>query len=509
MFKSKSTAVTFFAFLGFVSLVGTLLFFGVHLAIAVFTGPTQAPPGGTGAIGLDVNNNLSVGASSPSADTKFLIVPAGTNTFGLRIMKSNGTSPLLIVRETGQVGIATGTLPLPEELTVQGDLYVSGNITGGTISGAGFTGNINAANVEAGQFGSIASPGGNYSFPDRLSIGALSTVDQYEKFAVSGGNVRIGEFNPATTTIPATGDYGRFLYFSGGPAMGGTWDSDNSDPLWIARYNVSDDQTEFRVSVGDNPGPSGQDAFVVGMTAPQQDPSNFRRIFLVGSGDGVISNFKIEAGTVLDPVNLSVIGGNVAIGTTTPAYKLDVNGAMRLWPSTQPAGANGVIYYSSSENKFKCYQNSGWTDCIGGGSGGGGGDPYKWIISGSTMYATTTINRVEIGSQTAPIDFNVIGNTITLFNNPIGNQGLKVTSAGLVGIWNGIPRHILSVGGAIQLDDESITRSIAKPTCSTVSPGTDPDGGTIWFTRGSGSSPDTLEICARNGSGNYGWRPLF
>lgn len=70
---------------------------------------------------------------------------------------------------------------------------------------------------------------------------------------------RIGKLSdPNTGTLPG---YGNKLYFSGGPA-GSTWDSDNSDPIWMARYNVATDQSELRVNVGDALGSS--DRFVVG-----------------------------------------------------------------------------------------------------------------------------------------------------------------------------------------------------------------------------------------------------
>ena len=34
-------------------------------------------------------------------------------------------------------------------------------------------------------------------------------------------------------------------------------------------------------------------------------------------------------------------------------------------------GFEGAIYYNTSDNKFRCYQGTGWTDCIGTGGGGG------------------------------------------------------------------------------------------------------------------------------------------
>jgi hypothetical protein len=59
--------------------------------------------------------------------------------------------------------------------------------------------------------------------------------------------------------------YGQYLHFSGGESVDGAWDSDNSDPLWIARYNVASDSTELRINIGDNP--TGlADAIVLGST---------------------------------------------------------------------------------------------------------------------------------------------------------------------------------------------------------------------------------------------------
>lgn len=75
---------------------------------------------------------------------------------------------------------------------------------------------------------------------------------------VVGGDIRLGEIN----TSGSTPGYGRYLHFSGGP-LGANGDSENSDPLWIARYNLSSDVTELRIFIGDNCNPLTADALVI------------------------------------------------------------------------------------------------------------------------------------------------------------------------------------------------------------------------------------------------------
>jgi hypothetical protein len=67
------------------------------------------------------------------------------------------------------------------------------------------------------------------------------------------------------------------------------------------------------------------------------------------------------------PIHMTIQGstGNVGIGTTAPGYRLDIAGALRLRPGSAPAGANGVIYYDATANKFKCFEDGVWKDCIG------------------------------------------------------------------------------------------------------------------------------------------------
>lgn len=88
-----------------------------------------------------------------------------------------------------------------------------------------------------------------------VGVGETNPVS---KLHVSNGDLRIGELNPPN--FGALPGFGRRLYFSGGPT-GPNYNSDNSDPLWMARYNAASDASELRLNLSDNC--SSVDAFVI------------------------------------------------------------------------------------------------------------------------------------------------------------------------------------------------------------------------------------------------------
>lgn len=111
-----------------------------------------------------------------------------------------------------------------------------------------------------------------------------------------GGTVRVGLI---TDDNGGTASEGNRLYLSGADDWA-SWDSDNSDPIWLARYNSAADDSQLRINVGD-----GSD-----------------------SGD------KIELGTTVSgtwtPRLVVRADGNVGIATTTPSERLVVDGNMNL-----------------------------------------------------------------------------------------------------------------------------------------------------------------------------------
>ncbi|MEO0202981.1 MAG: hypothetical protein ABIL37_04580 [candidate division WOR-3 bacterium] len=107
--------------------------------------------------------------------------------------------------------------------------------------------------------------------------------------------------------------------------------------------------------------------------------------------------------------------GNVGIGIDNPQAKLDVAGALRLQPSSEPIGANGVIYYDSSLNKFRCYQNGMWIDCITTITEPSAG---FWNLTGSFLYPKDLSWNLGIGTSVPTEKLEVQGRVLVVSSNP-------------------------------------------------------------------------------------------
>jgi hypothetical protein len=196
----------------------------------------------------------------------------------------------------------------------------------------------------------------------------------------------------------------------------------------------------------------------IGTTAPQDqlhisgNGSLRRAISLENTTAGTrwrIQNFETGAveGAGKFGINLYGAGNaliidtnrNIGIGTTNPAYKLDVVGAFRLQPSSAPTGANGVIYYDSSSNKFRCYQNGSWVDCIG---GSGVSFPLLAPLGSATNPSYSFSGDTNTGIFSAGAD-------ILSFTTG-GTERMRINSSGNVGIGTTNPAYRLDISGDVR-----------------------------------------------------------
>jgi hypothetical protein len=202
----------------------------------------------------------------------------------------------------------------------------------------------------------------------------IGTTDPWTKLEVNG-DVRVGSI---TDDDGSTEGYGNKLYFSGGDDWP-EWDSDNSDDLWIARYNVSENKTELRINLGDDAedvGVEHTDKFVIG-TIDAEDGLWYPRLTVESTG-------------------------NVGIGTDTPATRLDVAGVIR---------SNGGVY-------------------LGGWAASGDNVEIYWQNDKGHIHAFDRTNSnyepLYLRGSTLHLNDGNVGNT--LINESGGNVGIGTTS---------------------------------------------------------------------------------
>ncbi|MFA6096467.1 MAG: hypothetical protein WC788_02460 [Candidatus Paceibacterota bacterium] len=162
---------------------------------------------------------------------------------------------------------------------------------------------------------------------------------------------------------------------------------------------------------------NGVGSFGYGLTLGAKNDDSFGSI-----QSGQFDNSGALSGPGLNLI-LNPDFGNVGIGAPDPSQKLDVNGAIKMRPSAVPAApSNGTMYYDSTSNKFQCYQNGTWTDCISGGAGG------QWTLSGTDMYNSNS-GSVGIGTlfpASAPKEKLTIGGGDVAhyeINSAVGTSG--------------------------------------------------------------------------------------
>ncbi len=152
---------------------------------------------------------------------------------------------------------------LPFDVFGGGDVWLETTVEGETLSPREKLAAVPyAMQASEAEHTVVAERAYTLSAPDGDPEDAVVVDDDGD--TTTAGDVRVGLVKTDSSDAGVPG-YGNFLKFSGAPHTSyPSWDSDNSDPLWLARYNVGGDLTELRMNIGDNAW--SDDAFAVGFT---------------------------------------------------------------------------------------------------------------------------------------------------------------------------------------------------------------------------------------------------
>ena len=377
--------------------------FGPNETLA-FIGPSASPPSGVGEL-LVASSTRALGITTSTV----YFTPSS-----LTIKPNGASTPSIFFDSDGDIGIATTTPG--QKLVVAGSAQASGFIG----SAASLT-SLDPANLTAGAF--TAS---NFAFPSALAVGTSTTtglpgngllvIGTTTLATKSGSSVGIGTTNPqrvlhiqsSDATLRIDRDYDTTALMLVRTAQGDfstVWKSfmfgTNASGVNNGYFFVSDLGTTVSGG-GTNRFTISNNGYVgVGTTTPQAklhvegeeirlmnaNGSNPTRYIYIDRGangiNAVNQTLHLNRAETTD-ITLVAGGGNVAVGTTTPAYKLDVYGTARF---TQPIIVGEPT--ASTHATTKSYVDSVSTGASG-----------VWLQTGSYLYTSSTSWNVGVGIAT-------------------------------------------------------------------------------------------------------------
>ena len=301
---------------------------------------------------------------------------------------TNGVSRM-VIKGNGDVGIGTTTPAY--------DLDVTGNIraTGNVIAGGTMTANVNAGNVSAGTFGSTAGKG-NFTFQAAANSNSVLAVD------ATNERVGVGTASPSEK-----------LHLYSNVASVKTKIESTLSTGTASVNAVNDVGKEFKFGIAGSAfatyrGIAANDGYILSDLASSSlavSVDNAIKLYTAGSERLRIDN-----------------SGNVGIGTSTPAQKLDVNGKIALngttvayRPTTMTGtfvlgdGGGSLSHSAGNEGYYNTYVglSSALSVSSGAFNTGVGWGALSWGNSGSSNTAlgyvslfqdTTGFENVAVGS---------------------------------------------------------------------------------------------------------------
>ncbi len=208
---------------------------------------------------LTISLNPDTGSLVYRSGTDFAAIDAGSATYACllagsgSVITAGGTAALPIVAG-GEIPIATFALT-----------STTASLNWSSTNSSYYHTRLFLGKVDTDIYARLESLERNSNINTLPTTGAAK-YPALANLNVHDGDFRIGRINDKQLTGTSSPSWGNKLYFSG--ALGTqSWNSDNSDPLWMARYNSGNNISFLRMSIGDDPAnASATDSFQIGTT---------------------------------------------------------------------------------------------------------------------------------------------------------------------------------------------------------------------------------------------------
>ncbi len=144
-------------------------------------------------------------------------------------------------------------------------------------------------------------------------------------------------------------------------------------------------------------------------------------LYINSSGSGVDSvglQIANTGGTLTSDIQLQ--NGETISNSTDGQIKIGNTASLVLGAqASDPTGTNGATYYNTTTNKFRCYQNGAWMDCISTGTGSG-------TIGGSGTAGVLT-RWASNGTDLEDASIQDLGTAIAMTIDSSGDIGIGTT----------------------------------------------------------------------------------
>jgi len=347
--------------------------------------------------------------------------------------RNGGNSYTEQVRITSAGFVGIGTSSPAAKLTVVGD-GSGAALMGSAGFGSNYTGLSLNGTLNTGSYNLLSSPNDNHLYINRPSGNDIyfRMANSDQAVIKNSGLVGIGTTNPDSTLHVNTtgGAVGGIKLTSSTNTNGAAYLAQNAGGTsYFGRNNVTggsfggtaystviyssgaypmefytNDTERMRIAANGNVGigTTYTDGLISGTEKVLKvSNSNIASIYLESAGNGIWANYINSARSLVwyditaDAERMRITSaGNVGIGTTTPAYKLDVVGDIRL-------PENNYLYFGNTSNFIRRDSSNILTVA--------GSSSVYLTTSGSTRVAVMGSGDVGIGTTSPDVKLHVVG----------------------------------------------------------------------------------------------------